>query len=73
MMHLLLASDINLDDFFVEIYDGEELFATLSENSGEFVIYSRNDQQPWRMPMGDLLEILQKAQKRLERGSTGSH
>jgi hypothetical protein len=71
-MRLLLANDLQADDMCIEIYDGDELVANVSENTGEIEIYPESNNQSLRFQLVDLLDALQRAQSVLEQRASPS-
>jgi hypothetical protein len=71
-MRLVLASDARIDDMYVEIYDGDCLIASVSENTGEVEIYPKPGNLVLKLQLRDFLDSLEKAQSLLDERASPS-
>ena len=65
-MRIQIASDIERDDLFAELYSDDELWAEVSQKTGRVLVFLRDDGTPWRFTVKDMLNVLTDAIARLE-------
>jgi len=65
-LHVKVSSPPDREYLVAEVFLGDEQLAEVNRESGPFSaeLYPRRDGQPWKVPLGDLLDALSEVQDR---------
>ncbi|MBS0606098.1 MAG: hypothetical protein JSR57_04030 [Verrucomicrobia bacterium] len=65
-----IASDVNKEKVFVEVFYGDDQWAEISQEEKEplVIFFSPSDAKYWELPFQEALEVLLKAKESLLKG-----
>lgn len=65
MRYQIFTGPMDEEWLVAELYYGEDMWGELTEWGEKIILYPREDGQPWRFTIKDMIEILRQAQERV--------